>query len=76
MDATLMTQDQFNKLPLLLRRKEVVDCGIRDNKVDDVTQVLTTADEAVVFGKIGAVDCGGYKKYRKIDLARMCGFKI
>lgn len=73
-----MTQEQFDNFPLLLRRKEVVDCGFENKTIDEIAYVLKTPKDKVPWGKIGAVPYGKTQRqhrYRKLDVAKMIGLK-
>ncbi len=77
-----MTNEEFARLPELLSRAQVVRAGIPENSVDTIRVALTSPDQRVPYGKIGAVQLPGRKcksakaakwKYRKADVAKMRG---
>lgn len=79
-----MTQKEFELLPELLRRGQVVACGVPNDAVDDLRVLLKTGDEPAGDGKIGAIQLPGRHctqkknakfKYRKADVGRICGYK-
>lgn len=74
--AEFMTREEFNRMPALLSAAQVGECGVDRKALVEMTVVLTTGEEKVPFGKIGAVPYGhGRKKrYRKADLSKLIGF--
>lgn len=79
-----MNQKLFNLLPELLRRSQVVECGVPNDAINDLRVELTSGEAAVPFGKLGAVKLPGRGckskakakfKYRKADVAIICGYK-
>ena len=73
-----MTQNEFNRFPLLLTRQQVVEVGVSEKVIDEIAVVLTAGTDVVPFGRIGGVKInGGPKKlYRKKDVAVILGFEI
>ena len=69
-----MTQQEFEALPALLSRAQVKMFGVKDHVIDQI-RIEVTDDSTVQVGRIGAIRLhGGYWKYRKCDVGRMCGF--
>lgn len=80
-----MTFEDFKKLPELLTRAQVVECGVPASAVDDLRVLLTAQEERAPWGKIGAIQLPGRScknvkkakfKYRKTDVARIVGYKV
>ncbi len=72
-----MTQKEFDELPLLMSREQVARCGLPYKRIDEL-RVACVAGKAVPSGCIGALSKPGgkYFRYRKVDVAVMCGFKV
>lgn len=78
-----MTSDEFNKLPMLLKRAQVLACGIPEKAIDAMRFEVKPGHE-VPDGRLGAIRGlsgkaragAGYYLYRKIDVARLCGFNV
>lgn len=81
-----MTPPDFKRLPPLIRRSDVVACGIPDAAIDQLRVFVSDCAEHVPLGKLGAIRglCRrkrkgrrrapvGYALYRKADLARILG---
>jgi|GEM_PF-1273004 len=62
------SQKEFNKLPALLTRAQVLEWTGLDPR--ELAQSVT-AKEIEVFSPNGR-----YKKYRKTSIARICGFSM
>jgi len=73
-----MTQDEFNRMPLLLSRAQVVECGIPETLLEDLKFEITAGRAEVPEGKIGWVAFNGSRqgKYRKSDLAALVGLRV
>lgn len=84
--GTEMTQREFNLLPWLLTRAEVVACGVPEKCINDLKFEVTAAAPAAPEGRIGWVVVnrnqknknGGGKqgKYRKADVAKLIGLRV
>lgn len=71
-----MTQRMFDKLPLLMSRRQVAKCGIGYYAIDSMS-VDVAPNTPVPAGKLGAVRITGkYRRYLKSSVARIVGLKV
>jgi hypothetical protein len=69
-----ITTEEFKALPVLVGRAAVIRCGIDTENVD--TLRWDVADGPVPRGRLGAVRLQRKWKYRKVDLAVICGLPM
>jgi hypothetical protein len=77
-----MTPGEFRKLPALLHRSQVVDCGFKNYLIDELRVEVRTEKDQVPVGRIGAVrglarnrgrKGRGYWLYLKWTVGRILG---
>jgi len=70
-----MTKHEFENLPMLLTRAQVLRCGISRRQLHDL-QTVVLDGVRVPSGMIGAIRLHNhaYSRYVKADVARLCGF--